>query len=132
MPGKGRPFQAGNDANPHGRRGKDSASAAVRQAKREVERRWIEDVTQAARERTDKALNTLENALDDAKCPWSAKITAAEAILNRGWGKAKETIAAEHRLTLEDLVLGSMRVEEERERANAAAQGDTVTLSKPN
>jgi hypothetical protein len=117
MPGKGRPFKAGNNANPHGRRGKDSASAAARQAQREVERRWIEDVTQAAKERTDKALNTLENALDDAKCPWSAKIAAANSLLDRGWGRAKETIAAEHKLTIEDLVLGAMKVEEERKAA---------------
>ena len=74
MPGKGRPFQAGNNANPNGRRGKDSASAAARQAQREVERRCIEDVTQAAKERTDKALNTLEAALDDPKCPWLSKL----------------------------------------------------------
>ena len=55
---------------------------------------------------------------------WSAKITAAEAILNRGWGKAKETMEAAHRVSIEDLVLASMRVEEERKAA-----GDLPNLS---
>ena len=114
MPGSGRPFIAGNIASKGvGRRGKNP----TKQAQREVERRWIEDLTQAARERTDKALNTLESALDDAKCPWSAKITAAVALIDRGWGKPKETIEAAHKITIEDLVMASMRVEEEDRKA---------------
>jgi hypothetical protein len=121
MPGKGRPFNAGNNANPHGRRGKDPIKAAAKVLEREAERRWIEDITAAAKERTDKALNTLEGALEAADCPWSAKITAAEAILNRGWGKPKETIEATHRTTIEDLVMASMRIAQEDERAVKAA-----------
>jgi hypothetical protein len=126
MPGKGRPFQAGNNANPHGRPRKTRAEKALEVAERQL----IEDVAKAAKQDTDLALATLRGALLAENCPWSARITAAEAILNRGWGRAKETIAAEHKLTIEDLVLGAMKVEEERERAAAAV--DMVTLSKPN
>ena len=61
------------------------------------------------------ALATLRRALLADNCPWSAKITAAEAIINRGWGKPKETVEATHRTTIEDLVMAAMRVEEDRE-----------------
>lgn len=117
MPGKGRPFQTGNNANPNGQGGKDPAKAEARKIEREIERRCIEDVAAAARERTDKALNTPEAALDNPNCPWPSKITAAVALLDRGHGKARETIEATHRTTVEDLVLASMRVEEDRKAA---------------
>jgi hypothetical protein len=49
------------------------------------------------------ALATLRRALLVDNCPWSAKITAAEAIINRGWGKPKETVEATHRTKAGDL-----------------------------
>jgi hypothetical protein len=47
----------------------------------------------------------------------SGKIAAANSLLDRGHGRAKETFEATHRLTLEDLVLAGMRIEEERKAA---------------
>jgi hypothetical protein len=110
---RGRPFEKRNRVNPNGRRGKDPVKVAARQFEREIERRWIEDVTAAAKEDTDLALGTLRNALVAPRAPWSAKIAAANSILDRGWGKAKQTIEAEHRTTIEDLVMAAMRYEEE-------------------
>ena len=42
------------------------------------------------------------------KAPWAARVTAGTVILNRGWGKPKETADVNVRHTLKDLVLGSM------------------------
>jgi hypothetical protein len=116
MPGRGRPFTAGNSASKGiGRRGKNPA----KQLDREIERRWIEDITAAAKQDTDLALATLRGALLADNCPWSSKITAAEAILNRGWGKPKEIAEQAHRITIEDLVLAGMRHIEEEDRKRA-------------
>jgi hypothetical protein len=51
-------------------------------------------VKAAARELTLDAMNTLKGAMADPKAPWSAKITAAIAVLDRGWGKPEQTVSA--------------------------------------
>ena len=81
------------------------------------ERRLIEDVAKAAKGDTDLALATLRGALFAENCPWAAKIPAANSILDRGWGRAREIIEAAHRVTIEDLVLAAMEVEEDRKAA---------------
>jgi hypothetical protein len=104
---------AGNRASKGiGRRGKSHA----KQLEREIGRKWVEDIVAAAKERSDKALNTLEAALDSPRCPWSSKVQAAQALLDRGWGKPKEFIESEHKVTIEDLVLAGMRHQEEEDR----------------
>jgi hypothetical protein len=35
-----------------------------------------------------------QNAMADQKAPWAAKITAAIAVLDRGWGKPQQTVSA--------------------------------------
>ena len=37
---------------------------------------------------------TLKEAMADHKAPWAAKIAAAIAILDRGWGKPTQQVAA--------------------------------------
>jgi hypothetical protein len=49
------------------------------------------DVKAAAREVTSEAMEMLKNAMADQKAPWAAKITAAIAVLDRGWGKPQQT-----------------------------------------
>jgi hypothetical protein len=39
-------------------------------------------------------MDTLEKAMTDQKAPWAAKITAAIAVLDRGWGKPQQTVSA--------------------------------------
>ena len=39
MHGKGRPFKAGDKANPHGRHGKDRVKAEAQKLEREIERK---------------------------------------------------------------------------------------------
>ena len=48
----------------------------------------------AARELTLDAMETLKNAMVDQRAPWSAKITAAVAVLGRGWGSPEQTVSA--------------------------------------
>jgi hypothetical protein len=51
-------------------------------------------VKAAARELTPVAIDTLEKAMRDHKAPWAAKIAAAIAILDRGWGKPMQPVEA--------------------------------------
>jgi hypothetical protein len=96
---RGRPFQRGQSGNPGGR---PKRSATVEAHK------IIADVKAATRELTPKALATLEAAMDASSAPWAAKVTAAMGVLAYGWGRPKETIETTHRMTLEELILGSM------------------------
>lgn len=63
----------------------------------------------AARELTPNALRTLEAINDDETAPPAARISAAKEILDRGWGKPKESLDVSRQMTLEDLVLASFR-----------------------
>jgi hypothetical protein len=57
-------------------------------------RRVMADVKSAARGLTPVAMDTLEKAMTDRKAPWAAKIAAAIAVLDRGWGKPTQQVAA--------------------------------------
>jgi hypothetical protein len=63
------PFKPGKSGNPGGR------------PKGDIELR------RAARERTAEALATLVTIMRNTKAATAARVSAAEAILNRGWGK---------------------------------------------
>ena len=54
----------------------------------------VADVKAAAREHTQDALDTLKAVMSDAKAPSAARVSAATAMLDRGWGRAKETVDA--------------------------------------
>jgi hypothetical protein len=45
-------------------------------------------VTTLARTFTEKAINLLGKVMDDEGAPQSARVTAAQALLDRGWGKS--------------------------------------------
>lgn len=68
-----------------GRRpGAGRPKGAVSQARR--------DLTKAAQEYTDAALQTLRDVMTDASTPPSARISAAVAILDRGHGKPRQAV----------------------------------------
>ena len=46
----------------------------------------VADVKAAAREHTRDALDTLMTVMSDAKAPPAARVAAAIAVLDRGWG----------------------------------------------
>jgi Family of unknown function (DUF5681) len=78
-------FKPGVSGNPSGRPKRPQTLEA---------RKIVADVKSAARELTPVAMDTLEKAMMDPKAPWAAKITAAIAVLDRGWGKPQQTVSA--------------------------------------
>jgi hypothetical protein len=78
-------FKPGVSGNPDGRPKRPETIEAPR---------VVADVKAAARELTPVAMDTLEKAMTDQKAPWAAKITAAIAVLDRGWGKPQQTVSA--------------------------------------
>jgi hypothetical protein len=61
------------------------------------------EVTQAARERTMAALETLDTIMHSAQASAAARVSAAVAILERGWGKAPQTMTVRRDGELRDL-----------------------------
>jgi hypothetical protein len=49
-------------------------------------------VKRLARNMTEAALNSLRDIMDDATAPASARVSAATAILNRGWGAPSQEL----------------------------------------
>lgn len=71
-----KPFKKGQSGNPAGRR-------------KETDE---EKLNKLVRNYADKAVNAYVACLDDAEAPHSAKIAAATALLDRGFGKAKQEV----------------------------------------
>ena len=55
----------------------------------------ITDVRDAARQHTQAAVETLVSVMEDHKAPHSARVAAANSLLDRGHGKAVQHIEAE-------------------------------------
>src|ERR1700676_4842408 len=113
MRGPGRPFQKGKSGNPSGKPKLPEAIEA---------KRIVADVKVAARELTPDAIDTLEQVMKDPKAPPAARVGAATAILDRGWGKPKQAIEGQVGLTLERMVLMAA----EREERQALPAGPTA------
>lgn len=50
------------------------------------------DIRSLARAHTPTAISTLAGIMRQPKAPASARVAAAEALLNRGWGKPSQPI----------------------------------------
>jgi hypothetical protein len=89
--------------NPNGRPKKPANELATVIAKQA-----IQDVKAAAKECTADAINALKSIVKDSSKPAAARVGAAQAILDRGWGKAPQIVAGdpeqpiEHRITFTD------------------------------
>jgi hypothetical protein len=54
----------------------------------------IRDIREAAKQHTRQALNTLISVMNDTEAPQGARIQAATALLDRGWGKPMQNVEA--------------------------------------
>lgn len=61
-------------------------------------------VTTLARQHTHAAVTVLREILDDLKAPPAARATAAQALLDRGWGKAPIQIDLNVRAKFDDFL----------------------------
>ena len=61
-------------------------------------------VTFLARQHTQAAMAVLREIVDDAKAPPAARATAAQALLDRGWGKAPIQIDLNTRTKFDDFL----------------------------
>ena len=68
------PFKKGQSGNPGGRP------------------KVLREVEALAREQTADAMQTLATIYKDKKAPYSARVAAANALLDRGWGKARQAV----------------------------------------
>jgi hypothetical protein len=78
-------FRPGVSGNPDGRPKRPETIEA---------RRVIADVKAAARELTPVAMDTLKQVMKDPKAPAAARVGAATAVLDRGWGRPEQTVNA--------------------------------------
>jgi hypothetical protein len=70
------------------------------------------DVRAAAKEWTTKAISTLGGALTTKGVPWSVKVQAANALLDRGWGRPTESLDVSlSGPSLDDIILAAMKLE---------------------
>jgi hypothetical protein len=94
--------------------------------------RIIADVKEAAKTLTAKAIATLERVMDDPKAPPAARVGAATAVLDRGWGRPTQPIEEKDRpFSLADLVAMSMEHREAKARALAEGQLIEVVAARP-
>lgn len=70
----GRPFKKGQSGNPGGRP------------------KVVAEVRELAREHTEKALKTLVEIMSDQKAHNAARVAAAKEILDRGYGRAPQSV----------------------------------------
>lgn len=53
------------------------------------------ELASLARKHTAAAVNTLVGIMNQPKSPEAARVSAAKAIMDRGWGMPKQTIEAD-------------------------------------
>jgi hypothetical protein len=99
------PFQKGQSGNPGGR-----AKVTLPDGR---------TLTDLAREHTPKAVQALVDVLESTEASDAAKVSAATALLDRGWGRPKQDIGLEMKPDEATAAL----LEQARRRANLLPAG---------
>lgn len=99
-----KPFKKGQSGNPKGRRV-------------ETEEQKLQKLI---RKYADKAVNAYVDCLDDPDAPHSAKIQAATALLDRGFGKPKQEMDLHATVSIDEAFEGLLL------RLNAARHGAVI------
>jgi hypothetical protein len=53
------------------------------------------DIRSLARSHTEKAINVLVGIMNQSEAPQAARVSAANSILDRGWGKPAQPLTGE-------------------------------------
>lgn len=77
-------------------------------------------LSEVAREHTREAVDTLLAVMGDATSPAAARVAAASALLDRGWGRAKQDVAITAIPTLQDPEAARELVKRHFERLKAS------------
>lgn len=82
------------------------------------------ELEKLCKEYTEEAFGVWIEAMRGEDVPWPVKMRATENIVERGWGKAKETI--EHKMSISDVFADVVR--EVNEQRRARLQGSSLEL----
>jgi hypothetical protein len=104
-------WKPGQSGNPNGRPKKPATIEA---------RKMLADVKALAKEMGADAIKTLGKIMNNPKTPPAARISAAVAILDRGWGKPRQQIENDRPGDFDGMSLDELR---ELARAQAEALG---------
>lgn len=96
----------------------------------------LKEVQDAARQHTEAAIKTLADIAKDKEQTASARVAAAEVLLDRGWGKAQQTIEVEGMSGLPDHVIDAILaacdiIESVKSDGARASEGKAVALGNP-
>lgn len=106
-----KPFQKGKSGNPTGRAKKDKVLAEI------------------AASHTELAITTLVNVMKDRKATPGARVSAACEILDRGWGRAPQSLDVKHTLSLSEefeSIIRELNVVRDHERSSERASRKMV------
>lgn len=89
----------------------------------------IKDIKDAAKAHTRAALNTLISVMNNMDAPAASRVTAAEAILNRGWGRPQQNVEARIDITDMGTTAANVLMELTRAAKEAKQAGQIIDIT---
>ena len=86
--GDGRPFKPGQSGNPEG----SSKGRRGRPPGQKPHRVVLWDLQQAAKDKSKRGLEILEQCMEDTTCDWPTRMRAFEMLWERGYGRPQQSI----------------------------------------